>query len=37
VVKLLGQEGVIIRMTLGPMLYYALWAGIIGLALSLLL
>jgi lactate permease len=37
VVKLLGQEGVIIRMTLGPMLYYALWAGILGLALSLLL
>lgn len=37
VVKLLGQEGAIIRLTLGPMLYYALWAGILGLALSLLL
>jgi lactate permease len=37
VVKLLGQEGAIIRMTLGPMLYYALWAGILGLVLSLLL
>lgn len=37
VVKLLGQEGAIIRLTLGPMLYYALWAGILGLALTLLL
>lgn len=37
VVKLLGQEGAIIRLTLGPMLYYALWAGILGLAISLLL
>lgn len=37
VVKLLGQEGAIIRLTLGPSLYYALWAGILGLALTLLL
>ena len=37
VVKLLGQEGAIIRLTLGTMLYYALWAGILGMALSLLL
>lgn len=37
VVKLLGQEGAIIRLTLGPSLYYALWAGILGLVLSLLL
>ena len=37
VVKLLGQEGPIIRLTLGPMLYYALWAGILGFVLSLLL
>jgi lactate permease len=37
VVKLLGQEGAIISLTLRPMLYYALWAGILGLVLSLLL
>lgn len=37
VVNLLGQEGAIIRLTLGPMLYYALWAGVLGLALTILL
>ncbi|MCT8136930.1 L-lactate permease [Anaerobacillus sp. CMMVII] len=31
VVGLLGKEGVIIRMTLGPMLYYSLFSGLIGL------
>lgn len=37
VVNLLGQEGAIIRLTLGPMLYYALWAGVLGLALIMIL
>jgi lactate permease len=36
VVNLLGQEGPIIRLTLGPMLYYALWAGLLGLMLTML-
>jgi lactate permease len=36
VVNLLGQEGAIIRLTLGPMLYYALWAGFLGFALILM-
>lgn len=34
VVGLLNKEGQIIRFTLLPMLYYTLWAGIIGLAVS---
>jgi len=33
VVNLLGQEGKIIRLTLGPMLYYVIWAGVLGLVL----
>lgn len=37
VVNLLGQEGAIIRLTLGPMLYYALWAGALGLIATMLL
>lgn len=37
VVNLLGEEGAIIRLTLGPMLYYALWAGALGLALTVLM
>ncbi|RXJ00433.1 L-lactate permease [Anaerobacillus alkaliphilus] len=34
VVGLLGKEGAIIRMTLGPMLYYSLFSGVIGLLLA---
>lgn len=34
VVGLLGKEGTIIRMTLGPMLFYSLFSGIIGLILA---
>lgn len=37
VVNLLGQEGRIIRLTLGPMLYYVIWAGVLGLALATVL
>lgn len=37
VVNLARQEGAIIRLTLRPMLYYVLWAGLLGLALSLVL
>jgi lactate permease len=37
VVGLHGQEGKIIRITLGPMLYICLWAGLIGLFLSVVL
>ena len=37
VVGLQGQEGRIIRFTLGPMLYYSLGAGIVGLLLAYLL
>lgn len=33
VVKLSGQEGQIIRLTLGPMLYYCLGAGAVGMVL----
>ncbi|MCR6110020.1 L-lactate permease [Bacillus sp. A301a_S52] len=36
VVGLVGKEGAIIRMTILPMLYYALFAGTIGLILTLL-
>ncbi|MFC0525045.1 L-lactate permease [Pontibacillus salicampi] len=34
VVNMAGKEGSIIRMTLGPMLYYAIASGIIGLLIS---
>ncbi len=34
VVGLLGKEGAIIRMTLGPMLYYSLFSGVIGLLMA---
>jgi lactate permease len=37
VVNLLGQEGRIIRLTLGPMLYYVIWAGVLGLVLAAVL
>jgi lactate permease len=37
VVGLQNQEGRIIRMTLVPMLYYVIWAGILGMILILLL
>lgn len=37
VVGLLGKEGTIIRMTLGPMLYYSLFSGIIGMIFAYLL
>lgn len=37
VVNLLGQEGRIIRLTLGPMLYYVIWAGVLGLVLATML
>jgi lactate permease len=37
VVGLLGKEGTIIRMTIGPMLYYSLFSGVIGLVLAYLL
>ncbi|OIJ17276.1 lactate permease [Anaerobacillus alkalilacustris] len=36
VVGLLGKEGMIIRMTLGPMFYYSLFSGLIGLILAYL-
>lgn len=36
VVGLLGKEGTIIRMTLGPMLYYSFFSGAIGLLLAYL-
>ncbi|UOE94980.1 L-lactate permease [Alkalihalobacillus sp. LMS39] len=36
VVGLLGKEGAIIRLTLLPMLYYALFSGIIGMVMILL-
>jgi lactate permease len=36
VVGLVGREGAIIRMTILPMLYYALFAGTIGLILTFL-
>lgn len=35
VVGLLGREGTIIRYTIFPFLYYALWAGILGLILTM--
>jgi lactate permease len=34
VVGLSGKEGTVIRFTLPPMLYYTLWAGLIGLGLD---
>ncbi|SER85952.1 L-lactate permease [Salipaludibacillus aurantiacus] len=36
VVGLVGKEGTIIRMTILPMLYYSLFAGLIGLLLSII-
>ncbi|MFA9559259.1 L-lactate permease [Evansella sp. AB-rgal1] len=36
VVGLVGKEGTIIRMTIVPMLYYAIFTGVIGLVLSVL-
>lgn len=36
VVNLLGQEGAIIRLTLRPMLYYVIWAGVLGFGITLL-
>jgi len=35
VVNLLGQEGAIIRLTLRSMLYYIVWAGVLGFLLTL--
>jgi lactate permease len=37
VVGLQNQEGRIIRMTLGPMIYYIVWAGILGMIVIFLL
>ncbi len=34
VVNLAGKEGQIIRLTLGPMLFYAIGAGVVGLAMA---
>lgn len=36
VVGLLGKEGTIIRMTLGPMIFYSIFSGVIGLILAYL-
>ncbi|WNF36730.1 L-lactate permease [Bacillaceae bacterium IKA-2] len=36
VVGLLGKEGTIIRMTLGPMIFYSIFTGIIGMILAYL-
>lgn len=36
VVNLAGKEGQIIRLTLGPMLFYCIGAGVIGLAITLI-
>jgi lactate permease len=34
VVNLAGKEGQIIRLTLGPMLFYCIGAGVIGLGIA---